>query len=95
MTSRVRFAREKLPSPMGFYAVRHALKLRGSGTWRSALCPFHGDTRPSLRVNVETGAYWCPVCGAKGDILCFHMTMLGIDFRAAIEDLGAVEEVCR
>lgn len=95
MTSRVRFAREKLPSPMGFYAVRHALKLRGSGTWRSALCPFHGDTRPSLRVNIESGAFWCPACGAKGDLLRFHMAMLGLDFRAAIEDLGAVEEVCR
>jgi len=28
-------------------------------------CPFHPDKSPSLRVNVEKGVYFCPVCAAQ------------------------------
>ena len=49
------------------------LRLLGRGTWRSAGCPFHDDHNPSLRVNVETGAYRWMACGAKGsDVFAFH-----------------------
>lgn len=41
--------------------------LKGDGTWRDALCPFHPDKHPSLRVNVCTGGYKCMACGASGD----------------------------
>lgn len=36
-----------------------------------ALCPFHQDTKPSLKVNTERNIYHCFVCGAKGNILEF------------------------
>lgn len=78
-----------MPSPLGFYAERHALELAGSGVWRSALCPFHGDKRPSLRVNVETGAYWCPVCEARGSMVDFHMAMTGLDYATALAEMGS------
>lgn len=32
-----------------------------------ALCPFHADTDPSLRLNTEKAAYYCDSCGACGD----------------------------
>ena len=35
------------------------------------LCPFHDDHRPSLRVNVETQLYYCPVCAEGGDVFDF------------------------
>jgi DNA primase len=84
-----RFGRELLPEPCGYFA-RAGLALIGRGRWRSALCPFHDDGHPSLRVNVETGAFRCMACGAKGgDVLAFHRTRFGLSFKQAAWDLGA------
>ena len=33
-----------------------------------ALCPFHDDRHPSLRVDPEKGLYHCFSCGAGGDV---------------------------
>jgi DNA primase len=86
-----RFKRELLPNAIDYFdGIGNPLK--GSGTWRSALCPFHNDHRPSLRVLVERGAYCCMACGAKGgDLLSFHMERTGKGFIEAARDLGAWE----
>jgi DNA primase len=87
-----RFKREALPDPAGYYADNAALRLTGRGRWRSAVCPFHDDTRPSLRVNTETGAFRCMACGAKGgDVLAFHRARHGLSFQQAARDLGAMK----
>jgi hypothetical protein len=84
-----RFERELLPEPRGYFE-REGLHLVGCGCWRSAHCPFHDDTRPSLRVNVETGAFRCMACGAKGgDVLAYHRARHGLSFMQAARDLGA------
>lgn len=81
--------RERLPQPMGYFG-REGLRLLGRGIWRSALCPFHDDSQPSLRINAETGAYRCMACGAKGsDVLAFHRQRHGLSFMQAARDLGA------
>ncbi|MDR0966569.1 MAG: hypothetical protein LBM75_08750 [Myxococcales bacterium] len=96
MTSRrVRFCRARLPGALQFYQERHGIALHGGGSWRNALCPFHADKNPSLRIHIENGAYWCPVCEAKGDILKFHQQVMGMDFHEAVLDLGAYEEEVR
>jgi len=71
--------------PEDFYQ-RAIGPLSGRGTWRSARCPFHvPDKHPSLRVNVETGAWRCMACGAHGgDILAFIMSRDGLSFRDAV-----------
>lgn len=85
------FERQHLPDPASYYAEA-GLRLIGHGRWRSAICPFHDDTRPSLRVNVETGGYRCMACGAKGgDVLAFHRLRHGLSFVQAAHDLGAME----
>lgn len=87
------FKRECLPHPADFYK-NEGIKLLGSGGWRSALCPFHKDTKPSMRVFFETGAFRCMVCGAKGgDILAFYMVRHGVRFIEAAKALGAWEHV--
>ena len=48
-----------------FYQAQ-GLTLRGNGAWVSAVCPFHKDTRPSLRIHRESGAFRCMSCGARG-----------------------------
>lgn len=81
--------RSRLPAVLPYFE-RHGVHLSGRGAWRSALCPFHDDKRPSLRVNVDSGGYRCMSCGAKGgDIVAFHRARYGLSFTAAVRDLEA------
>ena len=86
-----RFRRDLLPDPRDYYLRRfHRMNLRAGKAWATALCPFHDDSSPSLGVNIETGGFKCHACGAKGgDILDFHIQLLGLDFVSAAKDLGA------
>lgn len=89
MRNGARFERERLPDPPAYFEGA-GLRLVGRGRWRSALCPFHDDTHPSLRVNAENGAFRCMACGAKGrDVLEFHRQRHGLSFVQAARDLGA------
>lgn len=90
---RFAFVRERLPHPADFFASE-AVKLLGAGGWRNALCPFHADTKPSLRVFFETGAFRCMACGVHGgDVLAFYMLRHGVRFIDAAKALGAWEVV--
>ena len=84
-----KFSRKALPSSIQYYESQN-IKLTGGGAWRDAICPFHSDSNPSLRVNVERGGYRCMVCGARGgDVLAFHMQRHRLGFIEAAKQLGA------
>jgi len=86
-----RFDRSLLPDPAEYY-TRELDGLRGRGVWRDALCPFHQDTRPSLRVNTQTGAFRCMSCGAHGaDCIAYRMQRYGQGFIDACRALGCWE----
>ena len=53
------------------------------------LCPFHNDHRAgNFRVNLDTGAYVCFACGARGgDIIDFLRNRDGLRFSEALETL--------
>lgn len=88
---RFAFDRCLLPKPADYYAGE-GVKLLGSGAWRDAVCPFHPDTNPSMRVRIETGAFRCMVCGARGsDVLAFQMQRHAMRFIDAAKALGAWE----
>ncbi|KIF81876.1 CHC2 zinc finger domain-containing protein [Noviherbaspirillum autotrophicum] len=83
------FRRDRLPLPTKYYQEQ-GLVLKGGGEWKSAVCPFHDDSTPSLRVKTETGAFRCMVCSAHGgDVLAFHMQRYNLPFVAAARALGA------
>jgi hypothetical protein len=85
------FRRERLPQAMDYYRSQN-LVLIGRGEWRSAVCPFHDDTRPSLSVNIKSGAYRCFACAAHGgDVLAFHRARYELSFQQAATALGAWE----
>lgn len=89
---RAAFNRSLLPVPAQYYE-QQGIKLLGAGAWQSAICPFHDDSNPSLRVHRQTGGYRCMVCGAHGgSILDFHMQRYGLRFVEAARDLGAWED---
>lgn len=54
------------------------------------LCPFHPDRHAgSFRVNLDTGAFRCFSCGARGgDIVAFVRLRHGVDFRTAMRLLA-------
>jgi hypothetical protein len=86
---RPHFDRSRLPDPETYYTAELGA-LHGRGTWRDALCCFHPDTRPSLRVNAQTGGFRCMVCGASGgDVLAFQRQRHGQTFPDAAKALGA------
>ena len=86
------FKRDRLPSPADYYR-QQGLSLKGGLEWKNAVCPFHKDTHPSLRVRIDNGGFRCMVCGAHGgDVLAFHMKRYGLSFIAAAKNLGAWED---
>lgn len=83
------FNRELLPPPADYYREQ-GLKLTGGAEWKSAICPFHEDTRPSLRLRLDSGGFKCMACGAHGgDVLSFHMQLYGMKFVEAAKALRA------
>ena len=84
-----RFNKNQLPDPVCYFSAQ-GLNLSGGGEWRSAICPFHEDNKPSLRIRIENGAFRCLACGEKGgDILAFHQKRYGLAFKDAARALGA------
>ena len=55
------------------------------------LCPFHKDSRPSLKVNTAKGIYNCFPCEAGGNVLDFVQAMDGGSLRDAAK---TVAEIC-
>jgi len=75
--------------------LRHYdLAVRGTGTQRSIICPFHPDKKPSCRVELDKKIWHCFGCQASGNILEFAARMEGDaeDLRAAAIKIA---EVCR
>ena len=88
-----KFHKSTLQHPANYYKEQ-GLKLTGGGEWKNAICPFHQDTHPSLRVRLDTGGFKCMACGAHGgDVLAFHMQRYGLGFIAAAKQLGAWRSV--
>jgi DNA primase len=52
---------------------RYGIELRNN----KALCPFHGDTRPSM--SVKGNFFKCWSCGERGSVIDFVMKMEGCD----------------
>ncbi len=85
------FNRNLLPTA-GQYYKSQDLKLTGGLEWKSALCPFHNDTIPSLRVRLDSGGFRCMACGVHGgDVLEFHRKRYNLSFFEAARALNALE----
>ena len=70
-----------------------SIMTRGRGNERSALCPFHKETKPSFKANVEKNNWQCFGCGAKGNVLEFVARMLDTNLRAAAEEIGVICDI--
>ena len=64
--------------------VARFTQLRPSGRSRIGLCPFHQETRPSLVVTDELGAFYCHGCQTHGDVIDFVRTIQRCGFMDAV-----------
>jgi DNA primase len=64
------------------------IDLRRQGRDFVGLCPWHEDSRPSLRVNQERQTWKCWVCNVGGDAFSFLMQRENVDFRQSMEMLA-------
>jgi DNA primase len=69
------------------------LKLVGTGSQRSVLCPFHRERKASCKIDLERNIWHCFGCEAKGNVLEFVARMEGDpdDLRAAAMK---ITEIC-
>jgi DNA primase len=70
--------------------VGQFMTLNKKGANLEGLCPFHPDTKPSLKVNDAKGMYKCFVCGAGGDAITFVKEFKRVDFVEAMKDIAAI-----
>lgn len=68
------------------YRQRLKLKPYGAGVFK-ALCPWHDDHDPSLRIYEEEPHHHCFSCGFHGDVLDLIQKQDGCDFREAKRQL--------
>ncbi|CAO0823633.1 DNA primase [Desulfarculales bacterium] len=66
---------------------RIRLSKKGKDLW--GLCPFHGDSAPSLKVDRERGTWHCFGCGEGGSVFHFVMRDQKLSFPEAVRDLAA------
>lgn len=59
----------------------------------NGLCPFHQDKRPgTFFINVNSGAFKCFSCGAKGgDVIACEQLLHDCTFPQALEKLGGLK----
>lgn len=80
----------RLPDPISYYQTLFpSMRVRNNIAWISVNCCFHEDSNPSLRLNIQTGAFRCFGCGAKGgSIIAFQMQHQHMSFQEALSFLG-------
>lgn len=72
--------------PVREAAIRYGLDVGRDGM---ALCPFHGEKTPSLKIYPGDRGFYCFGCGAGGDVVKFTAMLFNLTNREAAEKLDA------
>ena len=69
-------------------APADAAKMYGLSVQRNgmALCPFHNDTHPSMKLYDDH--FYCFACGAHGDVIDLTAKLLGLNFKETVHRLA-------
>ena len=83
---RLDFKRLRAEADFSAVLASYDIEMKKDGTRPDqfkALCPFHDDKDPSLKINTDKNIFHCFVCEAKGNVLEFVMKMDSVDIRPA------------
>src|SRR5688572_610334 len=70
--------------------IGHYMTLNKRGANLEGICPFHSDTKPSLKVNDSKGLYKCFACGAGGDAITFVKEYKKVEYVEALRELAGI-----
>lgn len=70
--------------------IGNYISLTKRGANLEAICPFHADTKPSLKVNDAKGLYKCFACSAGGDAITFVKEYKKIEFIEALKEIANI-----
>ncbi len=56
---------------------------------KRAICPFHSDTKPSLRIHPSKNTFKCFSCGKYGDAFDVVMKVKGVEYPEAVRMIAA------
>src|SRR6056297_741437 len=93
---RIDFKHVRAGADFAAVLAAYGLELKKDGSKPSqfkALCPFHEDSRPSLKVNTDRNLFHCFACGAKGNVIEFVMAREGLEIRPAAEKVAALSGI--
>lgn len=65
------------------------LAVKKQGATMISLCPFHGDSHPSMHINDNKKMFKCFACDAAGDAISFVMKYRHLEF------IDALKEICQ
>lgn len=68
--------------------VGNYIPISKKGANYEAICPFHADTKPSLKVNDNKGIFKCFVCETAGDSIKFVTLYKNVEFIDAIKEIA-------
>lgn len=66
------------------------IPLSKKGANHEGVCPFHSDTKPSLKVNDVKGLYKCFACGAGGDAITFVKDFKHLEYVDTLRELANI-----
>lgn len=93
-SKRINFKDVRANADFGKVLATYDIELQRDGSnpdQSKALCPFHDDTKPSMKVHTAKNVYKCFACDVGGNVLDFVMAMDGIEIRPAALK---VAEIC-
>ncbi|MBL7665844.1 MAG: DNA primase, partial [Bacteriovoracaceae bacterium] len=82
--------KEQIKSAPISSVIGHYISLNKKGANYEALCPFHTDSHPSLKVNDNKGLFKCFACDTAGDHISFVEKYKRIDFKDAIKEIAGI-----
>lgn len=68
--------------------IGNYMTLNKKGANLEGICPFHSDTKPSLKVNDSKGMYKCFACGAGGDAITFVKEFKHLEYVETLKELA-------
>ncbi len=74
--------------PISFFIEKY-IPLTKKGAQYEALCPFHQDSHPSLKVSDEKQVFKCFACNEAGDAISFIQKFKNISFMEALKEAGS------
>lgn len=81
--------REKIVTeiPISELITRYGINLTRKPSGYVGVCPFHGDTNPSMSVSDDKRIYKCFACGAGSTHFDFVMNLNNLNFTEALKDI--------